>query len=76
MYAYLDTCSTSFDGEYTVFSDETEFQSSLAAFLASDDGIKYSASVVVEDDGSIRAAAIQSEYSGDINGDAAKQVLE
>ncbi|CAM9219494.1 unnamed protein product [Ectocarpus sp. 6 AP-2014] len=66
--------STSFDGEYTVFSDETEFQSSLAAFLASDDGIKYSANVVVEEDGSIRAAAIQSEYSGDINGDAAKQV--
>ncbi|CAM9184613.1 unnamed protein product, partial [Scytosiphon promiscuus] len=66
--------STSFDGEYTVFSDEGEFQSTLEAFLASPDGLPYTSSVIVEDDGTIRAAAILSEYSGAINGDAAKQV--
>lgn len=67
--------STSFDGEYTVFSDEAEFQSSLEAFLASPDGLRYISSVIVADDGTIRATAILSEYSGEINGDAAKQVI-
>ncbi|CAM9133803.1 unnamed protein product, partial [Hapterophycus canaliculatus] len=66
--------STSFDGEYTVFSDEAEFQSTLEAFLASPDGLPYTSSVIMEDDGTIRAASILSEYSGKINGDAAKQV--
>lgn len=68
--------STSFDGEYTVFSDEAEFQSTLEAFLASPDGLSYTSSVIVEEDGTIRAASILSEYSGEINGDAAKQVRE
>lgn len=66
--------STSFDGEYTIFSDEAEFQSTLSAFLASPDGLRYNTSVVMQNDGSIQAAAIQAEYSGAINGEASKQV--
>ncbi|CAN0219603.1 unnamed protein product [Pylaiella littoralis] len=67
--------STSFEGEYTVFSDETEFQSTLTAFLASADGLRYNTSVIMQSDGTIRAAAIQAEYSGAINGEASKQAI-
>lgn len=63
--------STSFDGQYTVFSDEAEFLSTLSAFLASTD--VHNTSVVMQDNGGIRAAAIQAEYSGAINGEASKQ---
>lgn len=66
-------------GEYTVFEDETEFYSTLQVFLASEDGAAYNSTVSVVEgaDGSlskIEAAAIQSQYSGSINGEAAKQV--
>eukprot|EP00903_Cladosiphon_okamuranus_P007237 g7024.t1 len=66
--------STSVNGDYTIFADEAEFRSTLTEFLASPDGLRYSKSVVVGGDGTIRAAAIQTEYSGDINGEADKQV--
>eukprot|EP00903_Cladosiphon_okamuranus_P017671 g16272.t1 len=76
VYAEAEGTATlvpSADGEYTVFADEAEFLSTLEAFLASSDGLAYSSSVVLQD-GTIRAAAIQTEYSGDINGEASKQV--
>lgn len=57
-----------------IFADEAEFQSTLEAFLASPSGLRYSTSVVMQEDGTIRAAAIQAEYSGDINGEASEQV--
>lgn len=49
-------------------------------FLASEDGAAYNSTVSVVEgaDGSlskIEAAAIQSQYSGSINGEAAKQVV-
>eukprot|EP00752_Nemacystus_decipiens_P002680 g2506.t1 len=66
--------SSSVNGEYTVFAEEAEFQSTLTAFLASPSGLRYSTSVVVQEDGTVRAAAVQAEYSGDINGEADKQV--
>eukprot|EP00752_Nemacystus_decipiens_P003771 g3472.t1 len=77
VYAEAEGTATlvpSADGEYTIFADETEFLSSLEAFLASPDGLRYGTSVVMQEDGTIRAAAMQAEYSGDINGDASKQV--
>lgn len=58
-----------------VFTDEAEFQSTVEAFLASPSGIKYSSKVILQEDGTIRAAAIQAEYSGAINGEASEQVL-
>ncbi len=58
-----------------IFTDEAEFKSTVEAFLDSPSGLKYASKVILNDDGTIRAAAIQTEYSGAINGEASEQVL-
>lgn len=69
-------CIEFFSGDYTVFANEAEFESTLTAFLATPEGFRYNRTVIFGSDGGIDAAAIQMEYSGVINGEASEQVIQ
>lgn len=74
MLKTIKIMSSSYSDGYTVFANEAEFYATLGAFLNSSDGARYESNVITDGSTVISAAAIQSEYSGDINGEADEQV--